>query len=218
MIFSDHGMAEISTQRLINVTDILTPDLYETIMESGPVMSVYVPKEDKDKENEVLEKLRHFHPNMTCYRREELPARWQYAAGRYVAPVTCVADLGWFILHPLQPQLWMRASDGKLLEGEHGYDVNYKEMWAIFYGLGPAFIPRAKVDQVNAVDLYPVMCRLAGLKPLPYQGKGRHLNQLLQPGWRVNSSPTPTPFVALTTGAALTTALLLNRALLRVLF
>ena len=47
---------------------------------------------------QVYKQLKDFHPNLTVYRQSDLPDRWRYKQGRYVAPLTGVADLGWFIL------------------------------------------------------------------------------------------------------------------------
>ena len=47
---------------------------------------------------QVYKKIANLHPNMTVYRKKDLPERWHYKQGPYVAPLTAMADLGWFII------------------------------------------------------------------------------------------------------------------------
>lgn len=48
--------------------------------------------------DEVYEALAHAHPNLTVYKKEELPERWRYKYNNRIQPIIAVADEGWYIL------------------------------------------------------------------------------------------------------------------------
>ena len=61
----------------------------------------------------------------------------------------------------------------------HGYDNAAKQMAAIFVGAGPNFRPGARVDTLENVHLYQVMCSLLGLTPAPHNGSWDQVAGLL---------------------------------------
>lgn len=48
--------------------------------------------------DDVYEALAHAHPNMTVYRKEDIPERWHYKYNSRIQPIIAVADKGWYIL------------------------------------------------------------------------------------------------------------------------
>lgn len=48
--------------------------------------------------DEVYEALAHAHPNLTVYKKEEIPERWHYKYNNRIQPIIAVADEGWYIL------------------------------------------------------------------------------------------------------------------------
>lgn len=52
-------------------------------------------------------------------------------------------------------------------------------MHPIFIAMGPSFKKGARVDTFNSVDVYPLMCKLLGLKPAPNNGSLGVVSQLL---------------------------------------
>lgn len=48
--------------------------------------------------DEVYEALVHSHPNLTVYKKEEIPERWHYKYNSRIQPIIAVADEGWYIL------------------------------------------------------------------------------------------------------------------------
>lgn len=49
--------------------------------------------------NEVFEALANAHPNMTVYKKEQIPDRFHYKYNRKIQPILAVADKGWEIVH-----------------------------------------------------------------------------------------------------------------------
>ena len=48
--------------------------------------------------DEVYEALAQAHPNLTVYKKEEVPERWHYKHNSRIQPILAVADDGWHIL------------------------------------------------------------------------------------------------------------------------
>ncbi|XP_048661370.1 ectonucleotide pyrophosphatase/phosphodiesterase family member 5 isoform X2 [Marmota marmota marmota] len=94
IITSDHGMTQCSKERVIELDQYLDKDQY-TLVDQSPVAAI-LPKEGKF--NEVYETLAHAHPNLTVYKKEEIPERWHYKYNDRIQPIIAVADEGWYIL------------------------------------------------------------------------------------------------------------------------
>lgn len=166
IITSDHGMTQCSEDRIIELDLYLDKDLY-TLIDQSPVAAI-LPKEGKFEE--VYEALVHAHPNLTVYKKEELPERWHYKDNNRIQPIIAVADEGWYILQ--------NKSDDFLL-GNHGYDNAFADMHPIFLANGPAFRRNFTKDIMNSTDLYPLLCHLLNISALPNNGSLRNVQDLL---------------------------------------
>ncbi|KAM6139375.1 ectonucleotide pyrophosphatase/phosphodiesterase family member 5 isoform 2-T3 [Phoenicopterus ruber ruber] len=63
--------------------------------------------------------------------------------------------------------------------GNHGYDNILPEMHPIFLAVGPAFRKNATKEVMNATDLYPLLCHLLGINPLPNNGSFSAVKDIL---------------------------------------
>jgi len=68
------------------------------------------------------------------------------------------------------------------LVGNHGYDNILPEMHPIFLAVGPAFRKNATKEVMNATDLYPLLCHLLGINPLPNNGSFDAVKDVLAEG------------------------------------
>ncbi|NXD15207.1 ENPP5 phosphodiesterase, partial [Nothocercus nigrocapillus] len=166
IITSDHGMSQSSSKRLIELDQYVDRELYKVI-DYSPAVAI-LPKEGKL--DEVYEALVNAHPNMTVYKKEQIPDRLHYKHNSKIQPVLALADKGWEIVH--------NKSDHFLL-GNHGYDNTLPEMHPIFLAFGPAFRTNATKEVMNATDLYPLMCHLLGITPLPNNGSFHDVKDIL---------------------------------------
>ncbi|NP_001316549.1 ectonucleotide pyrophosphatase/phosphodiesterase family member 5 isoform 4 precursor [Mus musculus] len=94
IVTSDHGMTQCSKQRVIELDRYLDKEHY-TLIDHSPVAAI-LPKEGKF--DEVYDALAGAHPNLTVYKKEEIPERWHYKHNDRVQPIVAVADEGWYIL------------------------------------------------------------------------------------------------------------------------
>ncbi|XP_043366069.1 ectonucleotide pyrophosphatase/phosphodiesterase family member 5 isoform X2 [Dermochelys coriacea] len=63
--------------------------------------------------------------------------------------------------------------------GNHGYDNVLPEMHPIFLAYGPAFRKNTTKEAMNLTDLYPLLCHLLGISPLPNNGSFSNMEDML---------------------------------------
>ncbi|XP_067840587.1 ectonucleotide pyrophosphatase/phosphodiesterase family member 5 [Heptranchias perlo] len=167
IVTSDHGMAQCSRDRIIELDQYVDHQLY-TWIDFTPVSAI-LPK--KGKHNEVYNALVNAHPNMTVYKKEDIPDRFHYKHNERIQPIIAVADEGWTINQ--------NKTSGKFTLGNHGYDNTIKSMQPIFIAHGPAFKKNFTKEAINSVDLYPLICHLLGIDPVPNNGTFKNVQELL---------------------------------------
>ncbi|KAJ8301448.1 hypothetical protein KUTeg_020435 [Tegillarca granosa] len=99
IIVSDHGMAEVSPSRVINLTTDINMNDVDEILDSGSVVNIW-PKQGKvDKVYQDLKRMKH--PHLQVFKKQEIPERWHLKRHYRTPPIFLVADVGWYIAtHP----------------------------------------------------------------------------------------------------------------------
>ncbi|XP_005226062.1 glycerophosphocholine choline phosphodiesterase ENPP6 isoform X1 [Bos taurus] len=113
--------------------------------------------------------------HMTVYAKEDIPSRFYYKKGKFVSPLTLVADEGWFITENRESlPFWMNSTVTRKPEGWqwgwHGYDNELRAMRGIFLAFGPDFKSDFRAAPIRVVDIYNLMCKVTGVTPLPNNG------------------------------------------------
>ncbi|GGC63732.1 alkaline phosphatase family protein [Undibacterium terreum] len=159
VVVSDHGMASISKQRQIRLDQVAPADSFRTITygTSGGIQA------QPGKEAVLAAALLKPQQHMQCWRKEDIPARYQFGHNARIPPFFCLADVGWMIFPDEERAEKMR--DG----GAHGYDNTAPEMNALFIASGPAFT-HTVLKPFDNVDVYPMVMSLIGVKPLANDG------------------------------------------------
>ncbi|XP_072291692.1 glycerophosphocholine cholinephosphodiesterase ENPP6 [Eucyclogobius newberryi] len=181
LMFSDHGMTTIQwmdkvieLDKYINMSDITK------MMDRGPVVSLWPLKDKLQQVHAALASV----PNMRVYSKAEVPKRFHYSGGRFVSPLTLVAEPGWFIVQNKNVlPYWQNESSGPeqgWQNGWHGYDNEYLDMRAFFLAAGPDFKENVRAAPIRSVDVYNLMCRTLGLEPLPNNGSWSRVEYLLR--------------------------------------
>ncbi|XP_006625809.1 ectonucleotide pyrophosphatase/phosphodiesterase family member 5 [Lepisosteus oculatus] len=166
VVTSDHGMSQMSLDRVIELDNYVDRDLY-TWIDKSPVVGI-LPKEGRFEE--VYTALEKAHPNMTVYKRESIPERYYYKYNSRIQPILAEAKEGWTI---------MRNKSDTFMLGNHGYDNMLPSMHPIFIAHGPAFRKNYSKKSMQSVDLYPLMCQILGISPAPNNGSLSHVQDLL---------------------------------------
>lgn len=156
IVVSDHGMAEVSLERQINVSQHLAPFETAKIVWSG-ALAGFIASED---EAPALTAALDAHAHLRCWLKEKVPAEYGFGTNKRIPPVLCLADLGW--------QVTTAMTFGRL-RGMHGYDPREPSMWGLLIAHGLR-IRQTELGLVNGLDVYPLLCELIGLKPEPNEG------------------------------------------------
>jgi predicted AlkP superfamily pyrophosphatase or phosphodiesterase len=169
VLVSDHGMANVAPERVIRLDLLLPAGSFRTVS-AGAVAGL----EPLPGQEAVLAKaLQTSHDHMQCWPKAQIPARLHYGSNPRVPRFVCLAEPGWMTLAG-PPRSDMR------LGGMHGFDPAAPDMAATFVASGPAFKAGAVVPVVDNVDVYPMVMRLLGLKPLASDGSDRLARRVLR--------------------------------------
>ncbi|XP_053258503.1 glycerophosphocholine cholinephosphodiesterase ENPP6 [Podarcis raffonei] len=180
ILFSDHGMTDIYwMEKVIELRNCINMSNVIQVKDRGPVVSLWPAKE---KQSEVYNKLKNV-PHMTVYRKEDIPARFYYKEGKFVSPLTLVAEEGWFIVESKEKLPFWENGTGKRdawQNGWHGYDNELVDMRGFFLAYGPDFKSNFRAAPIRSVDVYNVMCKVAGIQPLPNNGSWSRVQCMLK--------------------------------------
>jgi predicted AlkP superfamily pyrophosphatase or phosphodiesterase len=158
LVVSDHGMTEISPDRVIYLDDYVALARDE-IVDLAPVTTIDPRPGRLDS---VYSRLIHAHPRLSVYRRAEVPDRFRFRRHPRISPLVAVADDRWSI----STREWSRTHDFTD-RGNHGYDPELPSMAALCLAIGPAFRSNAVVPAFRNLHLYPLMAAVLGLRPAP---------------------------------------------------
>lgn len=187
IVVSDHGMATTSTDRLIQLDDLIDLSLIEHI-DGWPLYGLR-PKNNDDipmlYQNLKAEAAEN--PNFDVYLRDkDMPARFHFSKNDRIAPLWVIPKAGWAIVHKsdFDVKEALRKGDTYHPKGLHGYDHEHPLMRAIFVARGPAFPhkPNSRVAPFQNTEVYNMLCDSLGVEPkanngtlrLPLKPEGLH--------------------------------------------
>jgi alkaline phosphatase D len=157
IVTADHGMENISEEKIVFLNDILKPEWIAYAVGGNPIYNIKANEGYKDSILTVLNSTE----GLMCYTNPNLPEYLNYGSNPRCLDFTVVADSSWSIMKK------HRKHYGK---GTHGYDIRNKNMNAMFYAYGPAFKSGYKQPMFKNTDVYPLMCQVLGLTPAPNDG------------------------------------------------
>jgi predicted AlkP superfamily pyrophosphatase or phosphodiesterase len=144
VVVSDHGMATTSTDRLIQLDDIIDMSLIHR-MDGWPLYGLR-PKDPSPSQlrslyETLLEESKQ-NPNFDVYLRDEtMPERYHFSNNERIAPLWIVPKTGWAIVTREHFDVKEAKEKGLVYHprGLHGYDHEHPLMRSIFVARGPAF-------------------------------------------------------------------------------
>ncbi|KAI4157480.1 MAG: hypothetical protein L6R39_000665 [Caloplaca ligustica] len=175
VVVSDHGMATTSTQRLIQLDDLLDVDLIEHI-DGWPNYGLRL--KDPSIVEEVYHGLREkaaMNSNFEVYLRDKnMPERYHFSQNLRIAPLWLLPRTGWAIVLRKDFDVAAAKASGQIYHprGVHGYDHEHALMRAIFIARGPAFPHRAnsRLDVFQNTEVYNIICDSLSVTPKPNNG------------------------------------------------
>lgn len=157
LIVSDHGMAATPPEQVVILDDHLPRGSFEMLNRGGFVQLRARPGREAELDAALSRPIEH----MQCWRKHEIPARFRYGSHRRITPWVCMGDEGWTI----HDRFHFKRNG--VNPGSHGFDPMLDSMAAILIAHGPDFEPGAVLDEIDSVDVHPLLMRLLRLPPLP---------------------------------------------------
>ncbi|MBL7840789.1 MAG: alkaline phosphatase family protein [Cyclobacteriaceae bacterium] len=159
IVVSDHGLYEMKRQKKVfRYVDHLinTKDTSVVFANAGSQVHFYTKRVDS-----LYAVLKKEAKGFSVYKQREFPERWHYKNERS-GDIMIVADPGtYFLAAPKNLSDW----EGKGNFGEHGYDPALtKEMYGIFYAMGPNIKKGVKLKPFENIHVYPFVANILGLK------------------------------------------------------
>ncbi|XP_027491805.1 ectonucleotide pyrophosphatase/phosphodiesterase family member 6 [Corapipo altera] len=180
LLFSNHGMTDISwADKVIELNKYINMSDTIQMKDRGPVVSLWPAPE---KHAEIYQKLKAVE-HMDVYNIQDIPNRFFYKKGKFVSPLTLVAEEGWFIVESRDKLPFWENGTGKKeawQNGWHGYDNELMDMRGFFLAYGPDFRSNYRAPPIRSVDVYNIMCSLAGIQPLPNNGSWSRVECMLR--------------------------------------
>lgn len=180
VVVSDHGMATTSNHRLIQLEDLLDPNLIEHI-DGWPLYGLR-PKNHSEEElkklyDELVAKsqLPQYKGSFDVYLRDQnMPKRYHFTKNVRIAPLWIVPKAGWAVVTKDEFNVEVALEHDEVYHprGLHGYDHEHPLMRAIFVARGPAFAhpEGSQVAPFQNTEVYNIVCDSLGLEPKPNNG------------------------------------------------
>ena len=153
IVVSDHGMSDVSLDKVILLDNFIDLDKYK-IIPSFAVTHLWNLNEDED-----ISGIFDDQSNVQIFKKGEFPKKYHFSNSDS-PDYLIVADLGWS-LTTTQKLMQSKSFPG----GMHGYDSNYLEMHGIFFANGPSFKSGIRIDSFENINLYPIICKTLEIPP-----------------------------------------------------
>lgn len=171
ILAGDHGMTEISPEHFIGWYDVMPEEWIERIVGNLPT-SIWVKEGYVDSLYNRLKQVEH----LNVWKHGEVPAYLNYGTSNRLGDLIVSPDLGWqFNFAPSRNH------------GTHGFDPTESDMMVAFRAVGPDFkegyeapFTEGEKSAFHNTDLYPLLCKLLGVKPAPADGKLERIQKILK--------------------------------------
>ena len=172
IVLSDHGMEDVSPERFVCMTDYVPDEWIERTVGATPT-SIFVKEGFVDSLYNRLSNVEH----ISVWKHGEVPAELNYGTSDRLGDLIVAPDLGWqFHRYPLRKP-----------GGAHGFSPKELDMMVIFRAVGPDFkeqyeapFTEGERSAFRNVDIYPLLCRLLGVKPEPTDGDIKRIDKILK--------------------------------------
>ena len=169
IVVSDHGMQEISNQRVIRLQDYVKKSWMAGANGGNPVYNIWAKNGFKDSIANALANV----PHLSLYTKDNVPPRLHYMTHERCGDFVAVADSSWSLFNSYVPTF--------TTGGTHGYDNANRNMNAIFYAYGPNFKSQnTSNNTLDNVDIYNMICEILDLKAAANDGDDSRVNDFVK--------------------------------------
>lgn len=167
IVLSDHGMAPISNEKVVDLTPMVKSSWIDTLICSPAISFAYCKKNCEDSLMSVLGNVE----GLTSWKRADAPECFHYSANTRIGDVVVLSDSGWSQIY---------KSSRPLPKGMHGFDNANPLMNGVFYAFGPDFKVGYEAPQLQNIDLYELLCRLLEIAPASNNGSLERIESVLK--------------------------------------
>ncbi|MEQ2164384.1 hypothetical protein GOODEAATRI_006222 [Goodea atripinnis] len=189
IITSDHGMTTVKKRPLVDeiilnkYLNLLELASFEILDYGG--FGILTPRPGKDQE--VFDALSNA-PNLTVYKKHEIPESFHLGRSERLPPIVVVADLGFNLNSEKEPKAPDESRSSQkssscscfspflqrliiyINKGDHGFHNGEMDMKTIFRALGPSFKKNFVSEPFDSIHIYPLLCKLLKIEPAPHNG------------------------------------------------
>jgi predicted AlkP superfamily pyrophosphatase or phosphodiesterase len=167
VVVSDHGMAAVSDSRMIFLDDYVDLSAVD-LVDMGAFLSLRPRSTSTTTVDALYRQLRGKHPQLTIYKRDQMPKRFHYRDNPRIQPILGVVGEGWTVTsHKREAE---RKPDAAPRRGAHGYDPQVHSMRGLFVAAGPSVRQGIVVAPFENIHIYDFMCAVLGLTPAKNDG------------------------------------------------
>lgn len=164
IVTSDHGMIEISPERVVNMNRYLKPEWCEVIEGRTPT-SIFSKAGYRDSIYNALKGVAHIH----VWKKEEIPAELMYNDSDRIGDIVVAPEPS-----------WQFTDIARNTKGAHGYFPQTPEMQVIFRAIGPDFKKGYTSTGFVNVDIYPLLSYLLQIVPEKTDGQFERIKGILK--------------------------------------
>ncbi|KKZ67479.1 ectonucleotide pyrophosphatase/phosphodiesterase family member 1/3 [[Emmonsia] crescens] len=175
VIVSDHGMATTSTDRLVQLEDLIDIELVDRL-DGWPLRGIR-PKRPEDLDTlkqQLAESSKAYHDSIEVYTRETMPDRYHFSNNERIAPLWVIPKTGWAIVERTSFDVKEAKKNNEVYHprGLHGYDHEHPLMRSIFVARGPKFPhnPNSRLKNFQNIEVYNIVCDSLEIEPHPNNG------------------------------------------------
>ncbi|TDF41831.1 alkaline phosphatase family protein [Alteromonadaceae bacterium M269] len=182
IVVSDHGMVDLSDDRIINLdqwVDLNDFNIPDWSKNRGPAYEPFLSVFGKqDKIEQLYSSLQGKHKNMRVLKRSEFDALYYFNHPQRAPELMILADPGWtlYTSEDKAKPLSLKAADK--LVATHGYDNQHPSMRASFLASGPAFKSKEVVEAFDNVEVYGIVACVLGIEPAGTNGDIKRVQHL----------------------------------------
>lgn len=183
LIVADHGMANLSDQRVINIDSWIDLSAFIIPDWSNDRSSVHAPFLNLYADPSLVEvaykKLHKAHPNMRVLRRGNFPKNYYFDHPQREPDIMLLADTGWSIYASRDKRQPLPLLDSGRSVATHGYDNQDPLMQATFIASGPAFKTKLMAKPFNNIEVYGLLACALNIKPATTDGNIHNMQYLM---------------------------------------
>lgn len=164
IVTSDHGMADISKERVVDMNQYLKPEWCEVVDGRTPT-SIFSKAGYRDS---IFNKLKDV-PHIRVWKKEAIPSELNYGSSDRIGDIVVAPEVG-----------WQFTDIPRNHKGAHGYFPQDKEMQVMFRAIGPDFKKGYTSTEFVNVDIYPLLAYLLQIVPEKTDGQFERIKNILK--------------------------------------